>query len=427
MEALGAVVSEVELQKVALVEAVGEAPREACVAGRKAELQGTCVGIQRLSGREYQQAGDVVSAEFPGVVQAALGIHCVGDGLGAFAVAEPVGTGLVDALHVVLSRIGIVGVHSVPVGREGTIDLVVGEPGEVEERHEMQALGDEVEVLVELHGRDHLRTLGVLVSAHQVGVRVGVGSVLVVTEHYVLDAHVVGVIGIVGREEHGVGVHHLLVNRVTAVQGAGVVGEVTGQAHGQFGGGGDVDVHVRTQGVGLLVDVVVEGVALIDLEDTSILRKSARDIVCSHLAAASGRDVGTVGGRVVLEEHIVPVVGRIDEAVGVGLAGLLYLVVGVHKLAEGVAGGDGLVERFHICDGVGQLHGGSRLGDGGLDAGENLRRAFLAALGGDVDHTVCTSRTIKGGSGGILHDRETLDIVRLKAREVGGGQFYVVD
>ena len=87
----------------------------------------------------------------------------------------------------------------------------------------------------------------------------------------------------------------LAIHRITAVERARIVREVTCQTDSQLRRLRNVDIHVGTKRIGLLVDVVVERVTLINLQDTRILGKAAGDIIPRNLAAASCRDVGPIG------------------------------------------------------------------------------------------------------------------------------------
>ena len=225
----------------------------------------------------------------------------------------------------------------------------------------MQAFGNEIEVLIQLDCSNHLGTLGILVAAYQIGIRVGIGTVLIVTEHYMLYSHVVIIGREICREKDWVRVDHLLIDSITAVQRSGVVGKVTCKTNGQFSCLCQINVNIGTQRIGLLVDIIVEGISLVDLEDTCIFRETTSYIIGSYTAAASRGNICTIRCRKILEEHIVPVVGRVDQPVGTGLAGLLNLVETVHKFSERVTRGDGLVVSLHICDRVCKLNCGSRL------------------------------------------------------------------
>ena len=74
---------------------------------------------------------------------------------------------------------------------------------------------------------------------------------------------------------------------------------------------------------------VVEAVALVDLEDTVVLRCGTGHIVLCHLAASGDAEVGPLAGCPLCEKHVVPVVGRVDVRIGTRLAGVLDLVLAV--------------------------------------------------------------------------------------------------
>ena len=221
--------------------------------------------------------------------------------------------------------------------------------------------------------------------------------------------------------------NNIHIDLVTSVQRSSVIREVTGKADGQLRGRGHIDVDVGTQGVGFLVDVVVETVSLIDVQDTSVLGERAGHIIGRNLASTANGNVCAVCRGIILEEHLVPVVGRVDVRIRARFSGVLDLVVRVHQVSERVTGGDGLIVGLHVGDRVGKLYNVGRLGDRGLDTCEDLRRAFLAALRGHEDDTIRSAGSVEGGRSGILHDREALDVVRLETGEVGGGKFDVVD
>ena len=107
-----------------------------------------------------------------------------------------VGTVVVDAPDRIISRVGVIIGEHIIIRSELTVHVVGGESRQVEESHEAETLRDEAEVLVELHGRDHLGTLVVTVAAHEFRIRVVVRTVVVVTEHDVSDALVLFVGGV---------------------------------------------------------------------------------------------------------------------------------------------------------------------------------------------------------------------------------------
>ena len=71
----------------------------------------------------------------------------------------------------------------------------------------MQALGNEVEILIELNCGNHLRTLIITVSIHQIRIRVGIAAGIVITEHDVLYSYMLVIHRIICREENGIGMH----------------------------------------------------------------------------------------------------------------------------------------------------------------------------------------------------------------------------
>ena len=206
------------------------------------------------------------------------------------------------------------------------------------------------------------------------------------------------------REEHRIGVHYLLIDIVTSVERSLIVREVTRQADCQFRCVRNIDVDIRTQGIGFLVDIVVETVALIYLEYSGVLVIRAGDVVTSHFSTAPGRQVRPVAGRIVLEEHVVPVVHRVDESVGSLFPGLFDFVVRIFQLPERVSRGDSLVVCLHVRYRVGKLYDIGRHRERSFYPCEYLRRTLLPPLGGDVDDAICSSGSVQGSRSGILHD-----------------------
>ena len=148
METLRPIVAEIELCEIAFVEAVSETSRKPGVPGRQGELEASCVGVLGLASHQHQETGHVVLPERTIIIQAALGIHSVLDVLTLFKICQIIRSVLIYPRHVILSGVRIVSVHGVPERIELTIHRVLGQPSKVEQRHEGQALGNEIQVLV---------------------------------------------------------------------------------------------------------------------------------------------------------------------------------------------------------------------------------------------------------------------------------------
>ena len=199
-ETLRTVVTEVELGKVAVVIAVSQSACQAHVTRGQRELQAAGVGIALLAGGEYQQGTQGVNVKVLVPVQAAFPVHGVGHVLLSFFIGQIVCTILIDTVNMVLACVRVVAAQLIPVRFEVTLGGKVRKARKVKEGGELQALGDETQILVQLYGGYHLRALVVFVAANHLGVWVDVSARLVVTEHDVLDAYMVIVHGIVGGE-----------------------------------------------------------------------------------------------------------------------------------------------------------------------------------------------------------------------------------
>ena len=118
------------------------------------------------------------------------------------------------------------------------------ETGKVEQSHETETLGDEAEVLVKLESGNHLGTLVVLVTHYEVGIRVHVTTLIIITEHNVPDILMFLIFRIICREKDRIGVNDLVIHLATAVKWSRVVGKVTGQSDRKLGSLGNVDIDV---------------------------------------------------------------------------------------------------------------------------------------------------------------------------------------
>ena len=244
-----------------------------------------------------------------------------------------------------------------------------------------------------------------------------------------LDTLVLFVHRIESGEEYGVGVHNIDKHVITRRHRTAIVIKVTGQAKGHLSSLGHVDIDVGTHGVFLTVDIVVEAVAMVNLEHTAILSVGTRDIIGSHLTTTADRNIGTGTVRYVLEQHVVPVVGRIDKTVGTGLTSLLNLVLAVDEVIniQRTARNQSVVVTLHIGYRVSQLNLAERALERVLDTAEDLGGTFLTALGGNEDYTVSTAGTVEGSCRGVFQDRETLDIIGTQTVKVGRCQLDVID
>ena len=231
---------------------------------------------------------------------------------------------------------------------------------------------------------------------------------------------------IIRLEQDRARIHDLGVDIATAADRAVVIIEGTVQADGDLGRLGHVDVDVRTQHITAQVDIVVEIVALVDLQQTGIVVERGCDVITGHLSAAAEVGVDTVVDRLVLEEHVPPVNGRIDNRIHPEFR-ILDLFRGERSDGKRVPGPGRFVEEFHIRDRVGQLQVTGRLGYRSLITDIDGRFAFTAFLGVDQDDAVRTASTVQGSRRRVLHDRESGDVVRLETGQVGRGHLDAVD
>jgi len=89
-------------------------------------------------------------------VQTAFPVHGVNHVLGIFIIGKIVGTILVQTSNMVFACVRVILTESIPIRLEEALDAEVRETGEVEQGGELQTLGDEAQVLVELQGSNHL-------------------------------------------------------------------------------------------------------------------------------------------------------------------------------------------------------------------------------------------------------------------------------
>ena len=89
-------------------------------------------------------------------VQTAFPVHGVNHVLGIFIISKIVSTIFVQTSNVVFACVRVILTESVPIRLEVALDSEVRETREVEQGGELQTLGDEAQVLIELQGSDHL-------------------------------------------------------------------------------------------------------------------------------------------------------------------------------------------------------------------------------------------------------------------------------
>ena len=335
------------------------------------------------------------------------------------------GVGRVAGVAVIARLVDIVVGQLVHERRERTVDGRVD--AVVEGRHARcaQALGDEVEVLVDGQRRGEVAAELVAVAAAQLGV--GVGE----------EAAVPGVVGseahervrflagqrrgeFAGHAGHGVGeeVRDALDRGVAVVQlgvhlqryagGLGGVGRDIGLEQVFLG----VDVGVEFRGFGLAHDAVL------------VVDRGVEEVV-DLLGSARHVEVEVLVEGAVLEQHVVPVDVGVDVGVEsqFGSHDLLVAVIGLFA-----ARGAGLVEGLHVGDAVGDLRNAGR--GRGAELGAQVDGHFLrvaAVFRGDDHHAVGSARTVEGRGRGVLEHRERLDGLGRDVVEHLVGDFHAVE
>ena len=166
---------------------------------------------------------------------------------------------------------------------------------------EPEALRNETQVLLDLELAED-RRLGIfLIALHHLGIGVEITAGIVVTEQDVMRSEVHLVRLIIRLEQDRARIHDLGVDIATAADRAVVIIEGTVQADGDLGRLCHVDVDVRAQHITAQVDIVVEIVALVNLQQTGIVVERGGDVITGHLSAAAEVGVDTVVDRLVLE------------------------------------------------------------------------------------------------------------------------------
>ena len=416
---LGAVVAEVELSQVAVVESIGDTTYDTLIALGQVGLEPIVVLVVEHHG------GDVVLAELAGIVQLILHVELVRRGLVVACVAQ-----LRVGVELVVRRLqqGLCRVDEL-VGGKGSRELTVV-VGIVVERHHgacRQARGNPVHLVV----------------GDEVGLADGVGGA--VETGLGQPCHgVVLILRVAGIELlHGVAVIYLIADgeqparrvvqsveylRVAAVEALVGVGTATVL---ETGAEVDAEREVLDQvevEVGTESDTVVRLVRLVAvlvfrevLEQALLVVVFCRHVVAHALRAALDVDVVAHGGSRAAQHGVVPVNVGVEHGVGaaqlaVHAAAEHVDVVGRELRGQAVVG-QCLFEQLHAL--VGVQVGVLARSHAPLPVGREAdgRLLVLTALGGHQDDAVSTAHTIDGGGRGVLQHGDIFNVVGGYLRE----------
>ena len=186
----------------------------------------------------------------------------------------------------------------------------------------------------------------------------------------------------------------------------GHIGDTT-DLDSKQGGLGDIPVKVHT----VVDSVACEVSPLVEfLNDGSFVHIADTQIVTHPVGSAGHSEVSVgAGGELVLEK-IVPMHVRVSHWIGLILVFPDDLVGELR--AEGLSVLVGDVGHSGHRAGVHVLRSPHRCVQALLDVDRELRSTLGSRLGGDKDNTVRSLRTVNGGGGGVLQDRDAGDVRR---------------
>ena len=412
-EVFGSRVSEVELQQVAVVVSVGHAPREGHVAlgnGLEYLVGGRCVadrGHFRVGLHVVEeQSADAVFAERAVVAELELSVG-----------APPArGRGrLVQRLLVEYPGRDQVSVHvphafGLVEGRSfQPVGALVVEPVVGEASRELEAFGDETEILLDPDVRLHLVFPVGLVSRV---VEQDVGRDLVVVRS-------------VGRElsvrvaqRHGDRGH--AADRLPEVVVYGqariaLVGDPPADTDLEDRAFGDVHVGVEP----VVVAVVARAASVLLLQvvvvDAVLLVVGSRDVVAGRRSAAAQVEHGLERRGVVLEQEFLPIDIGVEVRVEAVLDDL-QLVVAVYGVL--VAGHAGFICQGRIGPGIDEFAFEGRGRDAVFGLEIDVHLALLAPLGGDQYDAVGSALSVDRRGRGVLQHGERFDVLDVDFVEV---------
>ena len=358
-------------------------------------------------------------AELPVIVELGLEVVVRIDGLRTRTIGKILRTRLrVERRQGVFPRRPVISAEGIEEGIVLPGHIEIGITRRTRHGAEAEAGRDEAQVLLDLELSQDGRLGIFLIAPDHLGIGVEVAARIVVTEEDVVGTEVHLIRLIIRLEQDRARIHDLGIDLATAVDGSVVIIEGAVQTDGDLGRLGHVDVDIRAQHVPAQVDVVVEVVALVDLEQTGIAVERGRDVISGHLAAAAEVGVDAVVDRLVLEQHVPPVDGRVHDRIHAEFR-ILDLLGRERRDGQRITGQGRFVEELHVSDRIRQLQVARRLGDGRLITDVDRGFSFTAFLGVDQDDAVRTAGAVQGGRRRVLHDGEGGDVIRLETGEVG--------
>ena len=413
LEVLRTVQAEVHVEEIGILEAVGEAPREALVT--------PCDGVHRTVGTRFGRAFQVVEQ------QAAYAV--VSEGAVVVDFGVEIEFPPVPCLGVILHRsLG-------DLFRKDQLAFLVTLACQVEGRHgvaafaverlgiprtgglDVQPFGEHRQILfyadVEERAAFVLHGVARVVEQHvgrDVAVRTRGGQL---AARIAQRVHQRGRLGLripdpVG--ERRVGAAVLLTHARTLVH--------RHEAHGtqvDLRRLGQVDVDVGAEIIGVVADALVVFAVVHALVGRRFLRHAQAGEIAGDVAAALCTDILRVLERGGVEDHVLPV----DVGVEVGIqpvaddVHLRVVVDRAHARGYGC-----FVRHFGILRGTHVAGQAAQLGDGVVRAEGDFELLLFSALGGHEHHAVRTAAAVDGRCGGVLEHREALDVGRVDLAQV---------
>ena len=295
------------------------------------------------------------------------------------------------------------------VGRVDALHVhLVGVALPVDQSLNGQALGDEVEFLVELQRHVDRAVIVLRLVVEHAGV--GVGIEFVALERRITEAQVriARHRRVEHRELHRIGREHIVEQRRGALRGTAFRTHLRVEVQVDRRRGGELVGDVVLEVVVVVADVVVEVVVARRVHDTRIVVEVEAHVVGRPVAAARDVDVGALVHVEVAEQHVLPVHVGVYVRCGV-VAGHLYVLRRVFGIL-GSAGEHALVVELHPGGSVDEFRETHRLYERVLDRHADLGAGvFLALLRGDDHHAVGAAHAVDGRRGGVLEDGEALD------------------
>ena len=396
-EILRTVVPEIELGNIAAVIGVGETSREALVAVRQF-LAGVVTALV------VEQHGiDIVFAELARIAHGAFEIGRLFAEFARRDVVEellPVAGDIHNQVAVVVAprgRIVVIGRLAAP--HETGVRTV-----ESKGHTGPQTRGDEFQVLLE----------------RSLALDLGIGKTLVAGLRGQRPGILVAVlagnlsVGIDGRMDERRRVEGYVEQVLDVVVDLVLPLQVAADVDFQQRGFGDVHIDVRTDIVTGQLGRTIPRLAVVALHDAPLVVDRGRDIVAQHGRTAVDIDVHALVPGMFLRDGVDPVDIGIEVRIVPGFREADLLLR--ERPRDAAVRRDG-VHNLHIGGCIDEFRELRRLAHGDLVTQRDFRRSHLAAFGVDQDHTVGTPHAVDGTRGGILQDRERLDLGRVHVVE----------